>query len=66
MSASEKLNRRSFFKAVAVGGAGAAAAVATVTVARELKPQGTPLDEGARVGYRETDHVRHYYRTAKV
>lgn len=66
MSTSEKLNRRSFFKSVAVGGAGAAAVVATATVARELKAQVTPSGEGVRVGYRETDHVRHYYRTAKV
>jgi nitrous oxide reductase len=60
-------SRRGFFKTVAIGGAAAAAAVATTLVGERKTATGTAV-EGAstQVGYRETAHIRHYYRTTQV
>ena len=60
-------SRRGFFKAVAIGGATAAAAVAT-TIVGERKAATTAAGDGAstQTGYRETEHIRHYYRTTQV
>jgi nitrous oxide reductase len=62
-----KPSRRGFFKAVAIGGATAAAAVAT-TIVSERKAASTAAGAGAstQTGYRETEHIRHYYRTTQV
>ena len=62
-----KPSRRGFFKAVAIGGATAAAAVAT-TIVGVRKPV-TPAaggDAATQTGYRETAHIRNYYRTTQV
>lgn len=62
-----KSNRRDFFKAVAVGGATAAAAVATTLVGQRNAPTETAAaDASKQVGYHETAHIRHYYRTTQV
>jgi hypothetical protein len=60
-------NRRGFFKAVAIGSATAAAAVAT-TLAGERKHATGPAADGdpKQAGYRETAHIRNYYRTTQV
>jgi len=59
-------SRRGFFAKLALGGATATvAAVATVTG----KPAALLAAPGARPaapGYRETAHVRNYYRTTQV
>ena len=60
-------SRRGFFKAVAIGGATAAAAVAT-TIVGERKASTPALGASAstQTGYRETEHIRQYYRTTQV
>jgi hypothetical protein len=60
-------SRRGFFKAVAIGGATAAAAVATTLVGeRKVMGDAVVADDSKQVGYRETAHIRHYYRTTQV
>lgn len=60
-------SRRGFFKAVAIGGATAAAAVATTLVGeRKLLSDPAVADDSKQLGYRETAHIRHYYRTTQV
>jgi nitrous oxide reductase len=60
-------NRRDFFKAVAVGGATAAAAVATTLVGERKAVTDTAVaDDSTQLGYRETAHIRQYYRTTQV
>jgi len=60
-------NRRDFFKAVAVGGATAAAAVATTLVGeRQVLTEIADADASTKLGYRETAHIRQYYRTTQV
>jgi hypothetical protein len=60
-------NRRGFFKAVAIGGATAAAAVATTLVGeRKAITDIVVADDSKQLGYRETEHIRHYYRTTQV
>ena len=58
--------RRRFLATLGVGGVGAAVAAAGalpgVAAAQVATPQAT--DEGS--AYRETAHVRDYYRTAKI
>lgn len=62
----EKTTRRGFFKSVAVGGAAVVAAAAGTAVVQR-KAGVTELAEDAEsTGYRESAHVRHYYRTLKV
>ena len=58
-----KLSRRTFLAAVGAGGASAAVAL----VSKE-KGQGTatPAKSESSKGYRLTEHVQNYYRTAKV
>jgi hypothetical protein len=59
-------SRRGFFKAVAIGGATAAAAVATTVVGKRIAPTSVVAEDQTRVGYRETAHVRQYYRTTQI
>ena len=56
--------RRGFLLAMGVGGAGAAAVAARV--ATGIAPQSDADDAGDAKGYQETEHVRRYYRTAKI
>ena len=60
-------SRRGFFKAVAIGGAAAAAAVATTLVGEHRTVlDSTAAEDTSQLGYRETAHIRHYYRTTQV
>ncbi|HQR22051.1 MAG TPA: twin-arginine translocation signal domain-containing protein [Burkholderiaceae bacterium] len=62
----EQPSRRGFFKAVAIGGATAAAAAAT-TLVGDRKIVSTATGAAPKqTGYRETAHIRHYYRTTQV
>jgi nitrous oxide reductase len=65
-SRSTNLKRRRFLFTLGVGGAGAAVAVANAlpgTGAAQIATA-SPADEDS--AYRVTDHVRDYYRTAKI
>ena len=58
--------RRGFFRAVAGLGVGAAAG-ALILRGRAPEPAPSPRAEGsASRGYRETDHIRKYYETARM
>jgi hypothetical protein len=59
-----KLSRRNFLLAVSAGTAAGAAAI----VAKKEQPSGDSQDSsiGAKKGYQLTEHVRNYYRTAKI
>jgi len=60
-------SRRGFFKAVAIGGATAAVAVATTVVGdRKGVTTTAGADATKQPGYRETAHIRQYYRTTQV
>jgi hypothetical protein len=61
-SPSTDLKRRRFL--FALGAGGAAASAATLPAAALANASATPPDTGS--GYRETQHVRDYYRTAKL
>ena len=64
-TSSPDTQRRRFLLTLGVGGAGAAAAsVAALPVVAEVDPANTGSDSDAR--YRETTHVRDYYRSAKL
>lgn len=56
--------RRGFLLAMGAGGAGAAALAARV--ATGVAPQSDADDANDAKGYQVTDHVRRYYRTAKI
>jgi len=58
-----RLSRRNFLLAVGAGGAAATAAIVAKSPRTPAKK-----DEAARgsSGYRLTEHIRNYYRTAKV
>jgi len=59
-----RLSRRNFLLAA---GAGTAAGVAAI-VAKKEADTGAAQDNGidSKKGYRLTEHVRNYYRTAKI
>lgn len=59
-----RLSRRSFLLA-----AGAGSAVATAALVAKITPDvqsGSAKKDGAARGYHVTEHIRNYYRTAKV
>ena len=57
-------NRRKFLLAAGVGGAGAAAlAMGTVKQAHQAVPEAATEQAS---GYRTTEHILKYYKTAKV
>jgi DMSO/TMAO reductase YedYZ molybdopterin-dependent catalytic subunit len=58
-----EFTRRRFLFALGVGGAGAAAAAVSPVVAA---PATAPPVADASSGYRETDHVRDYYDSARI
>ncbi len=61
----KRLSRRSFLIAAGAGGAVTAAAI----VAKHAAPVQPPLrnrDKRVTRGYQPSEHVNHYYRTAKV
>jgi hypothetical protein len=57
--------RRRFLFALGAGGAGAAAVASQVIPPAATEVAEAP-DASLSPGYRETDHVRGYYRTAKI
>ena len=59
----KRLTRRNFLLAVGAGGAASAAAI----LAKNAPSSSTP-DKSKRAtrGYHASEHVNHYYRTAKV
>ncbi len=60
---SDKIQRRSFLKGTAVAGAAlGAGAVTTETLAEVVED---PPHKAEKKGYRETDHIRDYYRLAR-
>ena len=59
-------SRRGFFRTVAIGGATAAAAVATTLVGERKTVTNVITADVKQAGYRETEHIRNYYRTAQV
>ncbi len=66
MSASKpKLSRRNFLLAVGASGAAGAAALAARPAQQSQAAAGGEDKKNTR-GYQATDHVRNYYRTAKV
>jgi hypothetical protein len=62
---SSRLSRRHFLLAA---GAGSAATAAAIVASKSTPASRSPgsKDKRATAGYAETDHVRDYYRTAKV
>lgn len=62
-----KLSRRNFLLTVGAGGAAGAAAIMAKTVP-QAEPQPAMSGEGKKKtrGYHASEHVRNYYRTAKV
>lgn len=63
----EPNGRREFLKQVALGGgAVAVAAVSGGALAGVETESPRPVKQAAPRGYRETDHIREYYRTAAL
>jgi hypothetical protein len=56
--------RRNFLLALGAGGAGAAIVAARSLSGGSVVPDAAPTPEGK--GYAVTEHVRRYYRTAKI
>ena len=59
-----KLSRRSFLFAATAGTAATAAGLAVKSTETKSKP--TRGENDASKGYQLTEHVRNYYRTAKI
>jgi hypothetical protein len=59
------LKRRRFLFSLGAGSAGAAAVAAVPAMAIAEQPKQENSDNKTS-GYRETEHVRDYYRTAKI
>lgn len=67
MSKQQANSRRAFFATVAAGGAATAAAVvATVAGQKQVEPAALGALAEEQGGYRETEHIRNYYRTTKI
>ena len=58
-------DRRKFLLAAGLGGAGAAAIVAGVK-GQKAPASGSVEAQATGDGYRETDHIRKYYKTTQV
>lgn len=64
-SCAANAKRRRFLFTLGAGGAGAAvAAVVASPAAAVVAPAAEPVSAGK--GYQETQHVRNYYRTARI
>ncbi len=64
-----KLSRRQFLTVVGIGSAATAAVVATAVTSKVMpspKAPGTSNDKRRGKGYRMTEHIQNYYRTAQV
>ncbi len=60
----KRLSRRSFLLAVGASGAATAAAIVAKNVPQE--PPVSGRGKRATRGYHASEHVNHYYRTAKI
>lgn len=60
------LKRRKFLLSAGVGGAGAVAAVAGGSLLSAPPAEKPATPPRAASGYQATEHVRNYYRTARV
>jgi len=65
-SRNTNLQRRGFLLTLGVGGAGAAAVAVRTLSGGAIAPGKTGEPDADAAGYRETEHVRRYYQTAKV
>jgi len=67
-SPSANLKRRRFLLGVSATGAAAAGAAVAASKAAAMVTPGVdkPQDTQSSSGYRETEHVRDYYRTARM
>lgn len=63
MNDSYSKDRRNYLKTIVIAG-GAAALLATAKKGDAAKLTQPPLDKDAQ-GYRETEHVKRYYQTAR-
>jgi hypothetical protein len=63
-TAKAKLSRRHFLLSVGAGTAAGAAAIVGTKQSGEATPSATSPE--SQKGYQLTEHVRNYYRTAKV
>ena len=63
-SVKSKLSRRNFLLAVSAGTAASAAAIVAKKDANTGAAQDNDID--SKKGYQLTEHVRNYYRTAKI
>ena len=61
----KRLSRRHFLLAAGAGSAATAAAIVAVKPASPTRAK-AQNDKRVTAGYAETDHIRDYYRTAKV
>lgn len=57
--------RRSFLKGAALAGATLGAGAAVARTPDQTPQPATPADGGKPAGYRETEHIRAYYRSAR-
>ena len=62
-SGDQLLDRRGFLKALGVGAGAATAAAAAVTIGPDAALAGESEAEKRKARYKETDHVKAYYRT---
>ena len=60
-----RLSRRNFLLAAGAGGAATAAAIVAKN-APQAQPASRNPDKRATRGYQASEHVNHYYRTAKL
>ncbi len=65
MTTKPSSSRRKFLAALGVGGAAAAAAVITQQTGQPEQSSGKTVAPQGK-GYQLTEHVRNYYRTAKI
>lgn len=65
MKTTKTTDRRKFLMAAGLGSAGAAALAIGGRKAAKVA-QAAPQGEDTASGYRETDHIRKYYKTTKV
>ncbi len=65
MKTPKTTDRRRFLVTAGLGGAGAAAVALGGRKAAKLA-QAEPAREDAHDGYRETEHIRKYYKTTQV
>lgn len=59
------LGRRAFMRSATLGAAAGATAVGAAVVQPRKAEAATPLPSGDGRGYRETDHVKTYYKLAR-